>query len=324
MPDSSLSTLQEIIIKVRRLTRSPSQSQLSDVNIGKYINTFVLYDFPENIKADSLKTTFSFYSEPGEDKYSPSDVEGHPLYNFNNKYLYFSKPIYVSGSKANFYKTKENFYDRFPLNTSRIKISTGDGIVSSFNGTLKNKPVLANNVLFSSKTSAEWGLAVYDDGKGNLVGDCSPGGTIDYTTGVYDFTFMGIPAQHEEIYADTFVYTASRPTSILFLKDSFFLRPVPDGVYKIEMEAFVRPTELLAYDQSPDLAEWWQYIAYGAAKKVFEDRMDSRSLSIIAAEFAKQEDLILSRTISKQSNLRTSTIYCDSGMTRDSWKTNPY
>jgi len=86
-----------------------------------------------------------------------------------------------------------------------------------------------------------------------------------------------------------------------------------------------RPSELLASNQMPELAEWWQYIAYGAAKKIFEDRMDLESVQLIIPEFKKQEDLILRRTIKQYSNERSSTIYTDqtealvSGWGRGGW-----
>jgi len=64
MPDSTLSTLEQIRIKVRRLTRSPSTSQITDASINDYINTFILYDFPEHLKTSYLRKTFTFYTEP--------------------------------------------------------------------------------------------------------------------------------------------------------------------------------------------------------------------------------------------------------------------
>ncbi len=62
---------------------------------------------------------------------------------------------------------------------------------------------------------------------------------------------------------------------------------------------------------SPQLNEWWQYIAYGAAKKIFEDRMDTDSVQQIMAEYKKQEALCLRRTLVQYSNERTATIYTE-------------
>jgi hypothetical protein len=95
----------------------------------------------------------------------------------------------------------------------------------------------------------------------------------------------------------------------LFYDNKFVLRPVPDQPYQINFEAYVRPTYLMAENQVPQLEEWWQYIAYGAAKKIFEDRMDLESVALILPEYKKQETLCLRRTIVQYTNERTATIY---------------
>ena len=68
---------------------------------------------------------------------------------------------------------------------------------------------------------------------------------------------------------------------------------------------------LLTSGQSPQLEEWWQYIAYGSAKKIFEDRLDMESVQMIVPEYRKQETLCLRRTIVQYTNERTATIYTE-------------
>src|SRR5277367_1825186 len=103
MADSSLQAIQT---KVRRLTRSPSVNQLSDGDLNQYINTFVLYDFPEHLRLFNLRTTFTFYTQPFVDAYptnlSPiSNAEViYPLQNFDNLYLTIHPPIYIAGYQA--------------------------------------------------------------------------------------------------------------------------------------------------------------------------------------------------------------------------------
>ena len=58
-----------------------------------------------------------------------------------------------------------------------------------------------------------------------------------------------------------------------------------------------------------DRPQWWQYIAYGASKKIFEDRMDNDSVDLIMPEFKTQERLVLRTTLTQQANERTVTIY---------------
>ena len=101
-------TLTQIQTKVRRLTRSPSTAQLTDADLNNYINTFVVYDFPENLRTFNLSTEFSFYTNPGQDVYNtdiasfggPGGAINNPLYNFQNKYLTVHDPIYIAGFRS--------------------------------------------------------------------------------------------------------------------------------------------------------------------------------------------------------------------------------
>src|SRR5690606_31171209 len=102
--------------------------------------------------------------------------------------------------------------------------------------------------------------------------------------------------------AQSVPYVAGRPTTILFYDEKFTVRPIPDQPYKIDMEAYIRPTELISTTQKPELQEWWQYIAYGAAKKIFEDRSDMDSVQVILPEFQRQEDMINRKSIVQMSN----------------------
>jgi hypothetical protein len=113
------------------------------------------------------------------------------------------------------------------------------------------------------------------------------------------------------VYSQTIPFVPARPQALLYFDDTFILRPVPDMPYKITMECFVRPSVLLDATDVPQLSEWWQYIAYGTAKKVFEDRMDMDSLQMIMPEYKNQERLVLRRTIVNNASVRTATIYTE-------------
>ena len=76
------------------------------------------------------------------------------------------------------------------------------------------------------------------------------------------------------IWFEAILYQPGKPLGMLYYDDKFIIRPVPDKTYSINIEVDVRPTELLNTTDVPQIAQWWQYIAYGAGKKIFEDRMD--------------------------------------------------
>jgi len=315
--DNDLSKLSNIRIKVRRLVRSPSSAQISEDDINEYINTFILYDFPEHLRSFYLRSTITFYTDPYVDTYRSDSVDAtSPLYNFKNKYLTTHGPIYIAGYPAFFSQSREQFFNTYPmLNSIASTGNTGDGATTLFTGTLSAIPVLAGSVIFTSIDANNNGVILKDDGDGNIVlpggGVTAPVSTINYVTGAYAINFPIAPALAADIKSQTVPYVAARPQSVCYFENAFILRPVPDQVYAVNIEVNKRPTELLADADEPGLSEWWQYIAYGAAKKILEDRLDSESIQEIMPEFKNQETLLLRRTIVQQSNERVATIYTD-------------
>lgn len=306
------STLTAIRTKVRRLTRSPSEAQLTTPQIDEYINTFVLYDFPEHLRLFDLRQTLTFYTQPYVDTYETETVDTNdPLYNFKNLYISVHPPVYIAGFQSHYSQSREQFFRIYPKIQFIEQVGTGNGANVAFSGTLSTIPVLQNNVLFDSITTANTGTYVTDDGAGNLIDDTgTTAGTIDYVTGVYSFSFSSAPGSAAVVNAQTVPYVASRPAALLFYNNIFTLRPVPDQVYAVNLEVYVRPTALAA-GNSPQIEQWWQYIAYGAALKVFQDRMDNEGVMSIMPEYTKQEELVLRKTLVENANERTASIYSE-------------
>lgn len=307
-------TLQDIIVKVRRLTRSPSVNQISDAEIEDYVNTFVLYDFPEELRLFTLRQTLTWWCQPNIDTYVTDENGIGELENFDQLYITTHPPMYVAGFKMLFSQEREEFFNYWPFTNSIRTVGTGNGANTNFVGTLSAIPVLRNNVTFASIDGAGNGLEVHDDGNGNLIGANIGVGVnaIDYVTGEFDFNYNTPPGNNKNVTAETVPYVASRPTSILYYANKFTLRPVPDKPYPIIMEVYKRPTELIDANQEPELQQWWQYIAYGAALKIFQDRSDLESATALMPEFKKQERLVLRRTSQQYANQRSDTIYVDS------------
>lgn len=315
------STLAAIRTKVRRLTRSPSTAQISDSTIDEYVSTFFLYDFPEHLRLFSLRETFSFYTQPNIDTYETTTaVSTDPLFNFKNKYITVHTPIYIEGYESYFSMDRTSFFRIYPIVAQEQQINqTGDGVTTLFTGTLPNTPVLPGTILFSAITAANVAMTYIDNFQSSILGNlvipnqtAPVAGTINYVTGAYSITFSSAPAMGQNITCETFSYQPSRPNALLYFDDKFVVRPVPDKAYKIQMEVYKRPITL-GNDPtlSPELEQWWQYIAYGAAKKIFEDRMDLESVQLILPEYKKQEMLVQRRTIVQQTEQRSATIYTD-------------
>ena len=315
MPTNPPTTLETIQTKVRKLTRSPSTAQLSTADLNDYINTFIAYDFPDHIRLFDTKTTFSFYCNPFQDTYL-TDTSilpiTNPLFDFQNKYISIDGPLYIAGYESYLSQSREEFFNQYPLFNNIQTIGTGNGVATTFTGTLNDIPVLRDEVTFSSVDTNNNGLALADDGNGALVDQLGTGGTgtINYVTGVFSATFSAAPGNTEPVTAQTRPYVPARPRSMLFFDNKFTLRPVPDQPYKITFDAFMRPTAILA-GENPQLQDWWQYIAYGAAVKVLQDRMDMDTVNMIMPEFKQQEILVLRKTLVNMAKERTHTIYSD-------------
>jgi hypothetical protein len=317
MSDSTLSTLDNIRIKTRRLVRCPSVNQLSDADLDSYINTFVLYDFPAHLRLSSLKENLTFFTMPGVDAYATTTVPiTDPLYNFKNKFMNIEPPVYISGYQAFFTQSQEQFYAIYPKVNSQMTVDTGDGITATFTGVLPSlTPLLRNNLMFTAKDIAGDSMVLVDDGLGHIV---EPNGvptlplsTFNYTTNAYNISFPFSPGAGQNIILQSVPVVLNRPQAIMYFDDTFYVRPVPDMAYRIDLQVNVRPTELLNATQQPELAQWWQYIAYGASKKIFEDRNDMDSVQQIMPEFKNQETLIQRKTIAQQGTERTATIYTE-------------
>lgn len=373
MADSTLGAIRK---KVRRLTRNPSPAQLTDSDIDEYVNTFLVYDFPEHLRTFNLRQEFTFTCNPFQDVY-PTDIlsfsgtlnnifqpatnaSQQPLYNFQNRYISVHDPLYIAGYQSFYTQSREQFYGIYPIVNQIQQISlSGDGVTTNFTGIINTQSpaivpnglnqligLMQNEVLFSSVDINGNGLAMVDvpalDSNtgnptvwGSLVVNTNPlaapillvspyvpvPGTIpvgldpnnyiNYATGAFSVTFPIAPASNAPINSQVVANNLALPQAILFYEDQFVLRPVPDQPYRINFEVFIRPTALLAAASVPQLEEWWQYVAYGAAKKVFEDRSQIEDVQLIIPEYKLQERLCLRRSLVQWSNERVATIYTE-------------
>ena len=306
----TLSTLETIRNSIRRITKSLTNTQLTDANINDYINTFVLYDMPSSVCLSSLLTNLTFYTSPYTDVYKTNtDDEDDPLYNFKDKYSSIQNPVYIDGSLGYLTTNQTEFYSQYPKTSVVETVGTGDGLVVNYTGTLSKYPVLKGGLYFSSSNTSYTKMVAFDDGDGNIDGDVTESGDIDNVTGEYDFTFDLTPADGTAIEASYIPYTPTNPTMILYFQNEFTLRPIPDKSYKIDITVQVRPSELTNNDDVPELSQWRDYIALGASKKIFRDRLQLDKLASIEPLFQEQELLVLRRTGKQNSKKYISTIY---------------
>lgn len=333
------SNLQRIEIEVRRITRSPDENLLTTNQLEDYINTFYLYDMPANLRLFNLRDVFTFYTIPNVDTYASQEFNvNDDLYDFANQITAIHNPIFVGGIPAFFTQYRNEFYSNWPItNFNQSTGYAGNGTTGPFTGTLTAYPILQNNVMFSildttgqpmvlvdypqntstspnvpvnASTNRTTGILSLQGQK--TITSLNTYGTINYLTGAYTITNFPLATQNSQsniLYSNTIPYQAAKPISMLYYDDVFVLRPVPDNVYAVTLEADILPTQLLSTSQSPELNFWWQYIALGTCLKVFRARMDMDSYTKLYPDYQKAEDMVDRRSVQQQCNMRTQTIF---------------
>ncbi len=333
--------LSTIISKVRNITARPSTTQITDDQIAFYINTFYLNDFPEHLRLESLRVNYQFTTNANIPVYDfPTGM-----------YLTNMPPVFIAGYQSFMTQSRQNFFRINPQLNFLQQIYTGNGTAGPYTGQFCiNTPITPGfkpnppgaystwtsdndipasqinyNILVSALASpnATSGIALsmnlVDDGQGNLfdinattIDPSTAVGSINYITGALDITTFpeDVPSGNQ-INVQYIPYVPSRPQSCVFYQDQFYLYPIPDQAYTVSFEAYQYPTQLLQYDQSPQLYEWWQLLAYGAADKIFADNGDFENLQKYRPLLEEQMNLAQRRTIVQQTSERVASIYTE-------------
>lgn len=120
-------------------------------------------------------------------------------------------------------------------------------------------------------------------------------GTVNYVTTSITVNFPVAPADGTMINVWAATYQVGRPYNLLFWNNEFTIRPVPDNVYLVEVEAYQTPSQFMETTQNPILNQWAQYIAYGASMEILRDRQDMEGVENLKEGFQRQEALVLER-----------------------------
>lgn len=336
------SNLTAIRQKVRRITGRPSAAQITDAEIDDYINTFYRFDLPEQVRLESLRVNYEFNTRPNIAVYD-FPIETY-LTNMPPVYIAGYRS-YMTQSRDNFFRINPQ------LNFLQQSLATGNGTTGTYTGTLQQTPIMPGfkpnppgaysdstiagndiaasdlkwNIIISASGTPDAtsgitpDITLVDDGQGNLfdptdttTNPASNRGTVNYITGAVSITnfSQAIPSGNA-INAQYIPYVASRPQSVVFFEDQFILYPVPDQAYTVSFEVYKYPTALASATQSPQLQEWWQLLAYGAASKIFADNADMEDLQKFRPLLEEQLKLVQRRTVVQQTSERTATIYTE-------------
>jgi hypothetical protein len=334
-----VSTLQNILNKFRLITGTGTSRQITTDDIMVLINSFYLYDFPAQFRSLKLK-----------DKYVFNCIAGVDVYPFNSEqYTTIEQPVYCAKRPIALYDDPNNFYaanyNGVGNNWQDIENFTfGNGTVGPYSGFTTGFPIIRSannasddlnypasitqNILIT--TSIENGVTLFitdqpiinsNTGQlnqvytnGNILFDNI--GLINYQTGeISNLIFNEVVPGGINITIEYNPVVLNTPLSILFFQDQFTLRPVPDQGYTIELVAYRQPTQALAntpaFQGTPELSEWWETIAWGAALKFFENKRDESGIANAERALANAYALNQTRTYAQLGKQSISTIYSD-------------
>lgn len=317
----AIATLESIIFKIRKITSSSNDFVLTDDMIKDYINSFYLYDLPAEFRSLKLKDLYTFDTTEGIDTYA-FDSE---------RYTTVEAPCYCAGRQIQLFQSPNEYFTTNYNWQFSTNFATSDGTAGPYAGTASQVPFLRSvnndptnvnypagrvqNILITVNVELGSTLNVTDDGFGVLIGDCLAGGTIDYATGaIAGLTFTDSPPAGAIIQIQYNPINMSVPQYIMFFQDQFTLRPVPNQGYTVQLVAYRQPTQAMmetAADQgSPELKEWWELIAFGASKKIFEDRSNIEGVMFCDKTLIERYSVAESRTYAQiGSSQRVMTIY---------------
>lgn len=144
--------LSDIITYVRRIIKSPSNSTITDNLLIDYINRFWITDVDARVQLFDLKTTYSFQTTPGIDKYNMPlyDIQTEPGSQTIGAY-----PVYqgflpycsINGVAVPFYTQKGDFWNLWPNYVQSLtSAATGDGTTGPYTINLPFFPAIPGHI----------------------------------------------------------------------------------------------------------------------------------------------------------------------------------
>lgn len=322
LPPVSGSILSDIITWVRRIIKTSSALEISDVEICDYINRFYVYDMSERIQLFELKRQYTFVTIANIFEYQL------PYAN----YQMIEDPVYCDGVQIGRFQSNQQFYNVFPELVLNEQPFLADGTAGPFQIQFNRLPVLRGHVddlgnllpyvYINAFNDSNVQMYIVDNGQGVLLqtdasfqfapdGFSPPimAGTIDYIGGLANFSFTTNTLVGTPINSMSSPYSAGTPRISLFFNNIVKLYPVPSRPHKIQFDAYITPAQFLNTGSAVPFAYMSEYLARGAARKILSDTLDADQFQFYEMLFKEQENLVLRRTSRQNKTQRTATIF---------------
>lgn len=247
-------TLARIKTKARRLTGRLDSNAFSDSTLLAYINDYYTETLISELNLPELESWYEFNTTLNDEDYALS----------SDDYI-VGTPVYINGVEANYYNDPKQFYSDYQQTYSEEILGTGDGSTTNFTYTLNSTPVKGGTTVIDDT------VEVFTASSGTLTGDQGGSGTVNVTTGAVTVNFNTAPTSGQLIKVRYEYFNTGIPTSVLFYNNTLYLRPVPNGVYRVKVSNSTVPTAFSADSDTPTQDDWGSLIAYGAALDILRD-----------------------------------------------------
>jgi hypothetical protein len=281
--------------KVRNLSGRLSLSDLPNNLVDEYINHYVQYEFPSEVKLNKLYKEVKIITE-----YHVAE------YDFPSGYTNFVPEAKIDYQVLSFSQEPDLFEDAYPLNVSAQEPWTGDGTTTAFATTLGDSyvPLRKGSVVVSD--NVEYGE---DDGEGLLISSISgtSSGTINYSTGAISYTFQTAPISSQAIRVSFVRNPTGKPIACLMFDSKFTLYPVPDKSYRLLLKAWSLSSVIDTSGETkeyfteasdrPRLDEWGVLFALGAARRIASDYGEIDRYNELSMLLREQVGYVNTRTL---------------------------
>jgi hypothetical protein len=306
--------LEAIRIKTRRITQRLGEHHLSTRHLDQVINS-ALCDLHRDIRLLEMETYFNLHTLPKVGYY---DLRCIPVCQKNFKstamdaYDAFGSPVTIDDRCELQWIQYIDEYKHICKSSSVIEKTISVDQSSGIFTVDLQKTINPFSLCIYYRSMSGEDVLIYDipdcKNRGNLcmqtfeAGDLE--GTIHYPTGKIQFKPKYAIDIHQKVLVRGESASFGMPSSIFKYGTSFFFYPIPDKVYHIQMKAMCRPILLLSTGEFDHIIEeYWQYLAFSAAKKLFEEQHDINGLNNILPAWNEQH-IYIKRRKSNQRNMQ--------------------
>lgn len=298
-------TLADIRQKVRQVTGRLAPSDLSNPQVDDYINKYFQYTFPAEVKLERNYTNATFNTTPNVNVYAAPAG-----------YTNFVPPATIDWLDIEWYQDPAWFNENNPKQIYSATAFTGNGALVTFTTTLSQIPILPATLIVTDNTEtfADTNTNFNATQPVALTGSAGGTGSINYSTGALSVTFNTAPASGRAITVSYVQFAAGRPVSVLWFNNQFEFFPVPDTVYRFNVQAYsdvlvrqisgTTTTTFQNDDDEPLFDQWGPAIAYGASRQILSDYGEMQAYAEVTALYKEQLAYVLRRTNQNLLNTR--------------------